>query len=148
MTNVERGMIIIDTFTSVYEMIQGIQGKVDQGETWIDKNPQCGTAACIGGWLAHWYGTTTSEDGGCRFFQAGFRELAERLYLDTDRPVDSLARFFHVDHGHLWLKPFPEEGFYATNAYENGWSADFEEVVGTFLVFGFGLVAEYEDCND
>lgn len=147
MTNVERGMIIIDTFSAVYEMVQKIQGKIKQCEGLIAENPECGTVACIGGWLAYWYGTTVDRNG-CRHFDDGFRRLAEELCLDLDQPHTALKDFFHQKHERLW--PVHTDGCYhpATDAYESGWDADLEEIIGTFLVFGFGLVAEYGDSDD
>ena len=104
MNNTERGLKIIDIFTDLREHVNKVKGKIHQGEGYIHENPTCGTAACIGGWLADYFKTKVHFDIYAdhkfyRHYQNGITKLADKLDLD----VKHLLCFFQ-DYGIIPMK--------------------------------------------
>ena len=106
MTNKERGEFIVKFFTELKEEVTAIGGELNQAASRVDEHPQCGSVACVAGWIAH--KAKTEVYGGFilerhRKFSEGIVWLSERLEIvgvDICNWVHS-TKLWHNENGDL-----------------------------------------------
>ena len=137
MDNVERGLKIIDIFTDLREHVNKIGGYIDQRRGSVYENPSCGTAACIGGWLADYFATKVIYfGGGHRIYIDGYRELAHSL------DVNCVANF--VSESGLWHNDQGPAVFWHDSPYHRSepHKISLDDVCADWVQFGYELVTK------
>ena len=99
MTDRERGILLLVTFSFLKEWINDIGGKINMDRPVIDLDPVCETVGCVGGWLADMFdcirlNNDVRTELNYRGYSSGVDQLSSLLDFDDYSDLYKFIRLY------------------------------------------------------